>query len=134
MTPLKFKEATRTMTAPPGMANCGDLPAYASGEYFLSCWGLSWRERLSALFLGRCWLWVYSAGQPPVALEVKQTAFPWQPVGSSAWKLLAKLASPGGSRSPRMPSERRSAEEVPQDQIELMPIEAAKVAPERPPE
>ena len=45
--------------------NVGDLPAYKYGDYTISCWKLSLKERLKALFTGRIWLHVIGR-QPPV--------------------------------------------------------------------
>jgi hypothetical protein len=48
---------------------CGTLPVATDGQVCLSLWKAGWRERLSILFFGRVWLWVYSGKtQPPVAL------------------------------------------------------------------
>lgn len=76
MTPEKFPEKNRTLAAPDGMDNCGPLDVYADSKTCLSCWRLSWRERLSVLFFGRVWLWVRFGGtQPPVSLLAARTVF-----------------------------------------------------------
>ena len=79
MTPVKFKESNRTLGKPESMTDeeCGSLDVYTDGESCLSCWRMSFLERLRALFFGRVWLWVvFGHGtQPPVALECKRTAF-----------------------------------------------------------
>jgi len=78
MEPIQFKEANKTLTKPQGMTDeqCGNLPTYSDGVQCISCWKMTWRERLSALFFGRVWLWVISGvTQPPVALEAKKNIF-----------------------------------------------------------
>lgn len=48
---------------------CAPLPVYVDGKQCVSCWQLSWKEKLSALLFGRIWLYVLSGEtQPPVAL------------------------------------------------------------------
>lgn len=43
------------------------LPVWTDGEQCVSCWRMSWRERLSALLFGRVWLAILSGTtQPPV--------------------------------------------------------------------
>jgi hypothetical protein len=72
VTPTTFPEANRTLTKPEGWTDeqCGELPTFSDGESCISCWSLSWRERLVLLFTGRIWLWVWSGRtQPPVALS-----------------------------------------------------------------
>jgi hypothetical protein len=78
MRPDKFEQANKGLTAPEGMTKdeCGDLPVYNDGLMSISCWKMTWRERLSALFFGRVWLWVHAGKtQPPVALAVAKTIF-----------------------------------------------------------
>lgn len=40
------------------------LPAFRSGNVVTSCWGLSWRERLHALFSGKVSISLMTFGQP----------------------------------------------------------------------
>ena len=55
---------------------CGTLPVFCYDETCVSCWRLSWKERLSALFFGTVWVWVWSGQtQPPIALRAKRTVF-----------------------------------------------------------
>ena len=59
---------------------CAPLPVYKTGEHCISCWQPTLRERLSILFYGRVWLWVWFGNtQPPVALEGKRTVFEGRP-------------------------------------------------------
>ena len=84
MNPTTFPESTKTLAKPRSMTDeeCGPLPVYVTDEddfaigVVISCWRMSWRERLSALLSGRVWLSVWSGvTQPPVALTVKRTIF-----------------------------------------------------------
>lgn len=76
MKPEDFRQSNCNLTAPAGMEKtCGVLPVFRDGQHVISCWRLSWRERLKLLVTGRLWLWVVSARtQPPVHLE---TDTPW---------------------------------------------------------
>lgn len=76
MTPEDFPEANRTLTweGPP-------LRVWTNEHYCISRWRMSWRERLSALFLGRVWLSMLSGGtQPPVSLSAERSVFLVPPV------------------------------------------------------
>jgi hypothetical protein len=78
MEPINFLEANKTLGKPQGMTDeeCGSLPIYNDGQYCISCWQMTWRERFSALFFGKVWLSVMSGHtQPPVALDVTKTIF-----------------------------------------------------------
>lgn len=77
MKPIKFEEANRNLTKPDGMeAECGDLWIYTDGYRCISCWKLSWKQRIKALFGGKVWLCVLSGGtQPPVWLDCCKTVF-----------------------------------------------------------
>jgi hypothetical protein len=78
MNPLEFEQQQVTLAKPDSMTDeeCGPLPIYSDGQYCVSLWQMSWRERLSSLFFGRAWLWVYSGEtQPPVALMVVREIF-----------------------------------------------------------
>ena len=77
MTPTTFPQANLTLTAPPGMPECGELPVYRGGTQLVSSWRVSWHERLSILFFGRVWLQVWGGRtQPPVAISGERTIFP----------------------------------------------------------
>lgn len=53
-----------------------DLPVWKDGNYILSCWRLSWRERISALLFGNAWLWVVARHtHPPIAINLVKTPF-----------------------------------------------------------
>lgn len=70
--PAGFPEANTTLTAPPGMADCGPLPTWRDGHECISRWRLPWRARVLALLGGDVWLRVVGVTQPPVALEVSR--------------------------------------------------------------
>ena len=64
---------------------CGPLPVCTDGDVCISCWQMSWRERLAALLCGRIWLWVYTGGtQPPVALLAARDIFGEKPAEDKA--------------------------------------------------
>lgn len=78
MKPIKFKEANKTLLKPESMTDeeCSSLTVFSDGRECVSCWKLSWRERLSALLFGKMWLGVLSGStQPPVWLACANTVF-----------------------------------------------------------
>ncbi len=67
--PIEFAEQTSTLGKPLGMTcdECGPLPVFVDKTQSISCWRLTWRERLSALICGKIWIAVMCRGnQPPV--------------------------------------------------------------------
>jgi hypothetical protein len=78
MEPIGFPQANRNLLKPEGMTDeeCGSLPVFSDGRQCISLWQLSWKERFSALFFGRVWLYVFSgATQPPVGLLATNEIF-----------------------------------------------------------
>lgn len=78
MTPIKFKEANRNLSKPPNMtdAECSSLWVYSDGIQCISCWKMSWKQRIKALLFGKVWLSVLSGStQPPVWLDCDKTVF-----------------------------------------------------------
>lgn len=79
--PGTFPESTKTLGPPTGWdelahGSCVPLSVWSDGSRCVSLWRLTWRERLSALVFGKCWLHVVgSATQPPVALQVARQIF-----------------------------------------------------------
>jgi len=70
MRPITFKYANRTLGAPEGeypedVAGIDPLPVWTNGRQCVSCWKMSWRERLAALVFGRVWLAVLSGSTQP---------------------------------------------------------------------
>jgi len=72
MKPVRFNYQNRVLQ-PSGkeysenVTGVDPLPVWTDGEQCVSCWRMTWRERLSALLFGRVWLAILSGGtQPPV--------------------------------------------------------------------
>lgn len=63
MTPIKFKEMNVTFAE--NQPEYLPLPAHkGQGGEVISCWKLSWGERLKILLSGRIWLSVYTFNTP----------------------------------------------------------------------
>ncbi len=54
MTPITFKEASVVYAE--NQPEYQSLPVWRDDEKTISCWELTWRERLKLLFTGRLWL------------------------------------------------------------------------------
>ena len=83
MKPAYFFGSNGSLLGGPGAhfghdEDVGDLPVYRDGSSVLSCWQLSWRERLAVLFGGRVWLWVMGRTHAPVSLQA-ESPFPRRP-------------------------------------------------------
>ena len=73
MKPIKFKQGNVTLT---GKGGIKDLPAFRDGEYIISCWKMSLKEKLSALLFGTVWLVVKSTKtQPSVKIHCERKGF-----------------------------------------------------------
>ena len=78
MLAIKFKEANKNLLKPESMTDeeCGSLWVYSDGRECISCWRLTWKERIKALLFGKLWLSVLSGHtQPPVWLACDNTVF-----------------------------------------------------------
>lgn len=78
MVPIKFKEANVNLLRPNNMTaeECSSLWVYTDGKQCISCWKLSWKQRIKALLFGKVWLSVLSGStQPPVWLDCDKTVF-----------------------------------------------------------
>lgn len=78
MKPVKFNEANSNLHKPQTMSDdeCQSLPVFTDGEQIISCWKMSFKERLSALIHGKVWLSVLSGqSHPPVCLGCTKTVF-----------------------------------------------------------
>jgi len=78
MEPIHFPQANKVLGKPPGMTDeeCGPLPVFNDGQQSISCWQMTWRERLAALIFGKVWLFVmFGHTQPPVLLLAKNNIF-----------------------------------------------------------
>ena len=74
MTPIHFPQSNKILTAPPGAKDIDPLPVHTDGRQCLSCWSLTWRERLTVLLQGRVWLCTLTGPtQPPVWLAAGKT-------------------------------------------------------------
>ena len=72
MKPIEF-ELSNTTLQPSGklysknVTGVEPLPIWTDGEQCVSCWRMTWRERLSALIFGRTWIAILSGStQPPI--------------------------------------------------------------------
>ena len=79
-TPARFPEANRNLLdngyRSENVTDIAELPVWTDGEQCVSCWRLTWRERLSALLFGKVFLAVLSGrNQPPVAMSATRTYF-----------------------------------------------------------
>lgn len=78
MEPINFKQSNVKLGKPEGMTDeqCGSLPAFTDGKQVVSCWKMSFKERINALLFGRVWLSVQSGKtQPPVWNVCEKTCF-----------------------------------------------------------
>jgi len=78
MKPIPFPQANKTLTKPEGMTDeeCGELQVLNAEGQCISCWKMTWRERISALLCGKVWLGVLSGyTQPPVWLICEASPF-----------------------------------------------------------
>jgi len=75
MIPIDFKEANKRLQKPSDMTieNCGSLPIAQTGNLCISCWRMSFKDRLLSLLFGKIWLVVRSGiTQPPVKITVEK--------------------------------------------------------------
>lgn len=78
MKPIKFAQANKNLMKPANMTDeeCSSLWVYTDGKQCVSCWKMSWRQRIKALIYGKVWLSVLSGQtQPPVWLDCDETIF-----------------------------------------------------------
>lgn len=76
MEPTYFPQSNKVLKAPAGMENCVDLHTHVNPEnegyapVITSCWRMTWRDRLRALWTGRVWLqvWTHAGTHEPVSL------------------------------------------------------------------
>ena len=73
MKPISFNEQNIVYTKPESMTDdeCCSLPAHRHDQGILSCWKMTFKERLLALFNGKVWLNILSTSQPPVWLALQ---------------------------------------------------------------
>ena len=72
MKPIKFSEQNIVLLKPEGMTyeECSSLPAHKHSNGIVSCWGLTFQERIKVLLKGVVWIDVMGMNQPPVWLGV----------------------------------------------------------------
>ena len=77
MKPIKFKQANIELQKPKDMTDeeCKSLWVYRGATQSISCWKLSFKERLKALLFGKVWLGVAGTSQPPVWLDCNKDVF-----------------------------------------------------------
>ena len=79
-----FPESNTKLRAPKGMEDqVYDLPVWQhpQGDFVMSKWKMTWRERLHCLFRGHVWLHSQSNTHPPITIE---TFYPFQQ--EKSWK------------------------------------------------
>jgi hypothetical protein len=62
MKPVDFKQSNIVLGK--NQPEYLDLPVFTNDEMTVSCWKLTWRERLKLLFTGRLWLTQLNFSQP----------------------------------------------------------------------
>lgn len=78
MKPIEFKQANKNLLKPDSMTDeeCSSLWVYTDGRQCMSCWKLSFKQRLSALIFGKVWMSILSGStQPPVWLDCTREVF-----------------------------------------------------------
>lgn len=81
MKPVAFDGMSSVMGV--GQPEYDPLPAYRGEKETLSCWRLTWRERLTVLFRGNVWVWQMDFGRPtnPLSLQVESPFAPTADTG-----------------------------------------------------
>ena len=74
MKPIKFNEQNVIYTGPKG-SGIAPLAAYQDNQCIISCFKMSFRERLFAVVFGRLWLYTMAQQMPPVRMLCASTAF-----------------------------------------------------------
>jgi hypothetical protein len=81
MKPTNFPNANKVLKATPGQeGEVIDLHVWSDGQHCVSCWKMSWRDRIRVLFTGTVWFWAMGRTHPPVLLEAESPQ--WAPVNS----------------------------------------------------
>lgn len=76
MKPQEFPE--QTMVFAKDQPEYMPLPAYNDGEQVISCWGMSWRERLQILLTGKVWVRTLTFGRS-LQPQLIEAFSPFQP-------------------------------------------------------
>ena len=79
MKPVNFKYSNKTLK-PSGavysenVTGVETLHIFTDGEQCVSCWSMTWRERLSGIIFGRGWVATLTGHtQPPIFAEVTKS-------------------------------------------------------------
>lgn len=81
MRPIPFKDQTVELQPNPNELvidgqSVGTLPIFTDGQQCISCWKMTFKERLKALWNGKIWLGIHSGhSQPPVWLSADNEVF-----------------------------------------------------------
>ena len=77
MKPSEFKQQNILLVKPESMTDeeCSSLPAFKYPGGIISCWKMSFWERLKVLFSGIVWVDIVGYTQPPIWLDVEN---PWK--------------------------------------------------------
>jgi len=72
MKPIDFKEQNFTFLKPTNMTDeeCASLPCYRGEGQIISCWKMSFKERVKALFTGVVWFGLLGNTHPPIWLAI----------------------------------------------------------------
>lgn len=73
MTPTKFEGQDTVLRKPGNMTDeeCGPLPILRLQGTCISCWKMSWRERIKCFWQGYIWIGVLSGNtQPPIYVAI----------------------------------------------------------------
>jgi len=81
MEPINFPESNLKLIKPQGMTDedCGSLHVFNQEDQYISCWKPDFWDRLSILFTGKIWLWVWGGNtSPPVCVTAINPFKPWK--------------------------------------------------------
>lgn len=78
MIPITFTHANFIYGANQEADGYLPLPCYRNDQETISCWQLTWRERLSVLFTGRLWLRQLNYRRPLQPQQIMVTS-PFEP-------------------------------------------------------
>jgi hypothetical protein len=76
MKPVEFPQQNQVWAR--DQAEYLPLPAYVNTQESISCWRLTWRERLTLLLTGRLWLRQYNFSGP-LQPQLPQVESPFKP-------------------------------------------------------
>ena len=67
MKPIDFPEQNIIFRGT--MENSCDMPAFRDENQVISCWDLTWRERLRLLLGKKIWLWIFAPVPPHTSID-----------------------------------------------------------------